>query len=144
MARQLGSRLPTDRAGRWRSAQAIVATDPYADSRSPAARSALVTFPRAAPKAKLALPIELDGARVLCLRGREVYSDYLRTPKGPRFMTLIEKALGKEITTRTWDTVVKLARPALASPTCIGRTTGRPSRSRTCSSSPWGRGSQPG
>ena len=90
--------------------QAIVAADPYADF--PASRGAkrVVTFLRSAPKAKLALPVELDGARVLCLRGREVYSDYLRTPKGPVFMTLIAKTLGKEITTRTWDTVVKLAR----------------------------------
>ena len=90
--------------------QAIVAADPYAKYPPAPGAKRVVTFLRAAPKAKLALPVELDGARVLCLRGREVYSDYLRTPKGPVFMTLIEKTLGKDVTTRTWDTVVKLAR----------------------------------
>ena len=90
--------------------QAIVAADPYAKFPPAPGAKRVVTFLRGAPKAKLALPVELDGARVLCLRGREVYSDYTRTPKGPVFMTLIEKTLGKEITTRTWDTVVKLAR----------------------------------
>jgi uncharacterized protein (DUF1697 family) len=90
--------------------QAILAADPYSDFPPSPGAKRVVTFLRAAPKAKLALPVELDGARVLCLRGREVYSDYTRTPKGPVFMTLIEKALGKEITTRTWDTVAKLAR----------------------------------
>jgi len=90
--------------------QAIVAADPYAKFPPAPGAKRVVTFLRGAPKAKLALPVELDGARVLCLRGREVYSDYTRTPKGPVFMTLIEKTLGKEVTTRTWDTVVKLAR----------------------------------
>ena len=90
--------------------QAILAADPYAKFPPAPGAKRVVTFLRAAPKAKLALPVELDGARILCLRGREVYSDYTRTPKGPVFMTLIEKTLGKEVTTRTWDTVVKLAR----------------------------------
>lgn len=31
-------------------------------------------------------------------------------PRGPVFMTLIEKSFGKEVTTRTWDTVAKVAR----------------------------------
>jgi hypothetical protein len=33
----------------------------------------------------------------------------VRSPKGPVFMTLIEKTFGKEVTTRTWDTVKKAA-----------------------------------
>jgi uncharacterized protein (DUF1697 family) len=109
MAKQLGRTFPTI-VRSVEDLQAIVAADPYADF--PVSRGAkrVVTFLRAAPKAKLALPVELDGARVLCVRGREAYSDYQRTPKGPVFMTLIERTLGKEITTRTWDTVVKLAR----------------------------------
>ena len=109
MTKQMGRSFPTI-VRSVEDLQAIVAADPYADF--PVSRGAkrVVTFLRAAPKAKLALPVELDGARVLCLRGREVYSDYVRTPKGPVFMILIEKTLGKEITTRTWDTVVKLAR----------------------------------
>src|ERR1051325_7467787 len=56
------------------------------------------------------LPIERDGARILVMKGREVFGAYLPTPKGPVFMTLIEKTFGKDVTTRTWDTVAKLAR----------------------------------
>ncbi len=41
-----------------------------------------------------------------------MFSAYLPSPKGPVFMTLIEKTFGKEVTTRTWDTVRKLAPPA--------------------------------
>jgi len=41
--------------------------------------------------------------------GREIFSAYLPTPKGPVFMSLIEKTFGKEQTTRTWDTIAKVA-----------------------------------
>ena len=44
------------------------------------------------------------------MRGAEAFSVYVRHPKGPVFMTLIEKTFGKEATTRTWDTVAKVAR----------------------------------
>src|SRR3989442_485218 len=60
--------------------------------------------------AKLRLPIERDGARILFMTEREVFSAYMPTPKGPVFMVLLEKAFGKEVTTRTWDTVAKVTR----------------------------------
>jgi len=44
------------------------------------------------------------------ISGSEIFSAYLPTPKGPVFMGLIEKTFGKEQTTRTWDTIVKVAR----------------------------------
>ena len=44
------------------------------------------------------------------MKGREVFSAYVPSPKGPVFMALIEKALGKDVTTRTWETVGKVAR----------------------------------
>jgi len=69
----------------------------------------IVTFLREAPAAKPKLPIELHGARILAIRGCEVLSAYLRTDKGPVFMTLLEKTFGKDITTRTLDTVRKCA-----------------------------------
>ena len=90
--------------------RAILAADPYADfGVSPAAKR-IVTFLRLPPGSALELPIEQDNARLLTVIGREVYSAYLPTPKGPVFMTLIERAFGKEVTTRTWDTVAKVAR----------------------------------
>jgi len=111
MTERLGRSFPTI-VRAVEDLQAIVAADPYAAFPLPPGAKRVVTFLRATPKAMLALPIELDGAQILCVKGREVYSAYVATPKGPVFMTLIEKTLGKEITTRTWDTVAKLARTA--------------------------------
>src|SRR6266566_1919756 len=65
---------------------------------------------KVSPKAKIKLPVEMHGARILAIKDGEIFSAYLPTPKGPVFMTLIEKTFGKEQTTRTWDTIVKVAR----------------------------------
>ena len=62
------------------------------------------------PKGKITLPVEMDGARILAMKDREIFSAYMPNPKGPVFMTLIQKTFGKDVTTRTWDTVVKVAR----------------------------------
>jgi hypothetical protein len=56
------------------------------------------------------LPVEAEGTRILAVAGRDVFSAYVPGPKGGAFMGVLEKALGKEITTRTWDTVKKLAK----------------------------------
>ena len=88
----------------------LLASDPYRSFRLLPGSKRVVTFLRDAPAAKLKLPIEQDGARILDLRGNTAFSAYVRTPKGPVFMTLIEKAFGKEQTTRTWETVEKAAR----------------------------------
>ena len=69
-----------------------------------------IVFLRDKPAPRPALPIELDGARILSIEGKEVFSAYVPSPKGPVFMSLIEKTFGKELTTRTWDTVAKVAR----------------------------------
>jgi uncharacterized protein (DUF1697 family) len=88
----------------------MLASDPYRGfGLSPSAKR-IVTFLRDAPKSKVALPLELDGARLLSLKGRELFSAYVPSPKGAVFMSLIEKTFGKELTTRTWDTVAKVAR----------------------------------
>jgi uncharacterized protein (DUF1697 family) len=89
--------------------RSLVARDPYAPFRVHADAKRIVTFLRKRPVSTPALPIEQHGARILTVTGREVLSAYRRTPKGPVFMTLIERAFGKEQTTRTWDTVAKLA-----------------------------------
>jgi len=90
--------------------RAILATDPYAAFGVDPRAKRIVTFLRAKPASRVKLPIELHGARILCVKGREVFSAYLPTPKGPVFMSLIEKTFGKDITTRTWDTITKVAR----------------------------------
>jgi uncharacterized protein (DUF1697 family) len=93
----------------------ILDADPYAAFELPAGARRVVTFLREPPRGKLALPVEVDGARILCLRGREVFSAYVPGPRGPVFMALIEKTLGEALTTRTWDTVKKVAGPGAGS-----------------------------
>ena len=88
----------------------LLASDPYRAFRLKPAAKRIVTFLQRPPHTRIALPVELEGARILAMRGSEIFSAYLPTPKGPVFMTLIEKTFGKEQTTRTWDTVAKVAR----------------------------------
>ncbi len=85
----------------------ILASDPYAAFTLPPGSKRVVTFLRDAHRSKLSLPIELDGARILCVKDCEVFSAYVVGPRGPVFMTLIEKTFGEAVTTRTWDTVRK-------------------------------------
>jgi uncharacterized protein (DUF1697 family) len=88
----------------------LLESDPYKAFRLPPGSKRVVTFLRNEPKSKLALPIELDGARILCVEERAVFTAYVPNPKGAVFMTLIEKTFGKDVTTRTWETVAKIAR----------------------------------
>jgi uncharacterized protein (DUF1697 family) len=88
----------------------ILASDPYPAFRLPPAAKRIVTFLRDEPASTLALPPEVDGARILTVSGRNIFSAYVPSHKGPDFMTLIEKTFGSEVTTRTWDTVTKVAR----------------------------------
>jgi uncharacterized protein (DUF1697 family) len=90
--------------------QTILASDPYRAFRLVPSAKRIVTFLREEPRTKVVLPIELNGARLLGLRGKELFSAYAPNPKGAEFMTLIERTFGKELTTRTWDTVEKVAR----------------------------------
>ncbi len=87
----------------------LLASDPYAAYRVPVAAKRVVSFLRAARSPLVRLPLEADGARVVALRGREAFTTYVASPKGPVFMKLIEQAFGKDVTTRTWDTVRKCA-----------------------------------
>ena len=88
----------------------MLASDPYQAFRLPAEAKRIVTFLRDPPASKLALPVELDGARILAVDGNSVFSAYVPSSKGPVFMKLIDKTFGSEQTTRTWQTVTKVAR----------------------------------
>ena len=87
----------------------LLNSDPYAGARLPAAAKRVVTFLVEAPKGKVSLPAAVDGARIVRVRGSEVFSAYTPSPRGPVFMSLIKKTFGDDLTTRTWDTVTKLA-----------------------------------
>jgi len=90
--------------------QALIEADPYQAFRLPAGSKRVVTFLRSAPEKTLELPPALHGARIWTVRGRDALSSYVHNDKGPVFMTLIEKTFGKDVTTRTWDTVQKVVR----------------------------------
>lgn len=89
--------------------QALLEADPFARFTLPPAAKRVITFLPAAPASLPALPIEQDGARLLAVVGREAFAAYVPGPKGPVFMTLLERTLGKHITTRTVETVRKCA-----------------------------------
>ena len=90
--------------------QALVEADPFAEFRLPADAKCVITFLRQpAGSHALALPIERDGASILGIAGAEVFTAYLPSDKGPAFMSLIERTFGKDLTTRTLDTVRKCA-----------------------------------
>lgn len=87
----------------------LLDADPYAPFTLPANAKRVVTFLREPPTARLTLPLEFEGARIVAVQGREVYTAYVPHPTSPVFMTLIEKTFGKDVTTRTWETVRKCA-----------------------------------
>jgi uncharacterized protein (DUF1697 family) len=89
------------------SLRAILDSDPYQAFRLGPQSKRVVTFLREASTRRVKLPIEYYGARILCVRGTEVFSAYIPGPRGPVFMSLIERTFGKDVTTRTWDTVKK-------------------------------------
>ena len=89
---------------------ALLEADPFAGHELPAQAKRVVTFLRdAAAVPALALPIEQDGVQILRRSGGEVFTAYSPHPQGPVFMALLERTFGRDITTRTLDTVRKCA-----------------------------------
>lgn len=88
---------------------ALLKADPYSDFHISPKAKRVVTFLSHPHNEKLLFPIELDGARILTMKGGEVFTAYVPHDRGPIFMTLIEKTFGKNLTTRTWDTIKKCA-----------------------------------
>lgn len=89
--------------------QKILESDPYAGARVPKQAKRVVTFLRKPPGPKLELPIEQQGAHILGVEGTVAFIAYVPRPNKPVFMTLIDKTFGKDQTTRTWQTLEKVA-----------------------------------
>jgi len=89
--------------------QALLDADPFGKYRLPPQAKRVITFLRAAPGGEIEIPAERDGARILEIAGTEVLCTYVPGPKGPVFMSVLERTFGKDITTRTIDTVRKCA-----------------------------------
>jgi uncharacterized protein (DUF1697 family) len=97
--------------------QALLAAEPFRAFGGPPGAKRVVTFLREPPARLPKLPIEFDGVRILRVIDREVFSDYVVGPRGPVFMTLLQRTFGEGITTRTWDTVRKVTgAPPTANP----------------------------
>jgi uncharacterized protein (DUF1697 family) len=90
--------------------EALLESDPFSKFRLPSNAKRVVTFLRKAPAPPPKLPIERDGATILEMKGAEVFTVYVPGSQGPVFMELLEKTFGKDITTRTLDTVRKCAK----------------------------------
>ena len=90
----------------------LLARDPFARYPLPPKAKRNVTFLRAAPAAKPGLPVNLRGAKILALEGREAFTYYVPREADPAFMVIIEKTFGKEVTTRTWETVERIVKAA--------------------------------
>src|SRR3954471_15525218 len=74
----------------------LLEKDPFAVYRLPQGAKRVVSFLRTRVKVKL--PPEVEGARMLAVKGGEVLTAYVPSPRGPVFMTLIAKTFGKEVT----------------------------------------------
>lgn len=85
----------------------LLAGDPFVAHALPAGAKRVVSFLREPCTPRIPLPYVIGDARVLSLVGREAFSAYVPTGNDPVFMRMIEQAFGKNITTRTWETVRK-------------------------------------
>jgi uncharacterized protein (DUF1697 family) len=108
LKKRLGREFPT-MVRSIEALQALLRSEPFRAFRANAGAKRVVTFLRQVPERLPKLPLEFDGVRILTVIDREVLSDYVVGPRGPVFMTLLQKTFGEGITTRTWETVRKVA-----------------------------------
>jgi uncharacterized protein (DUF1697 family) len=92
--------------------EALIDRDPFAAFTLPHGAKRNVTFLRRRPDEPPTLPLRLRGAEMLALDGREALTYYIPNQVDPAFMVLIDKTLGKEVTTRTWETVLRIVKAA--------------------------------
>jgi uncharacterized protein (DUF1697 family) len=98
-----------------RSTAQLLDADPFAeafaDPALPLGSKRVITFLRQpVDGAGLTLPMAHGEACIMSQQGSEVFSRYVPGARGPAFMPLLEKLFGRDITTRTWATVVTCAR----------------------------------
>jgi uncharacterized protein (DUF1697 family) len=88
----------------------LLASEPYGRFDLAPGSKRVVTFLRQPMPARPVLPKSLGTSRILCMTDTEAFTVYVPDPPGPDFMRLIESTFGREQTTRSWDTVVKVCR----------------------------------
>lgn len=87
--------------------QSLVEHAPFSEFDLPVGAKPVITFLRRPFEKQIQLPIEQDQASILKIERTEVFSAYVPNEKGPVFMAMLERTFGKEITTRTLDSVRK-------------------------------------
>ncbi len=90
----------------------LLERDPFARFKVPAAAKRVVTFFRDRPAQIPKLPITLEAATIYAVLDHAILTAYLPQPGNPVFMTLIEKTFGKDVTTRTWDSLARIVAKA--------------------------------
>jgi uncharacterized protein (DUF1697 family) len=69
-----------------------------------------VSFLKARPPAGTPVPVTGPGAEIVAVQGQEVFSVVDTTgSKTPDLMAAVERTYGKQVTTRTWKTVGRIA-----------------------------------
>lgn len=92
--------------------EALLAGDPFARFDVPPGAKRVVTFFRERPARIPKLPLTLGKATIYAVRDHEILTAYVRQPGNPIFMALIERTFGKDVTTRTWDSVARVVKKA--------------------------------
>ena len=92
--------------------EAVLERDYFATQKLPPNAKRNVTFLADPPKTKPALPVELRGARICAIEGDVAYTYYVPNIADPSFMTAIERTFGRNVTTRTWETVGRIVKAA--------------------------------
>lgn len=90
----------------------LLDADPYASFKLTPGSKRVVTFLRQPTDVSLDFPQSRDRAHIHTRIGLEIFSSYVPSGNSPDFMLLIEKAYGKEVTTRTWETIGRVVRAA--------------------------------
>lgn len=90
--------------------EALLASDPYARFKLAPDVKRVVTFLRTPLDSSTKLPDEIEGARIVAINGREMFTTYTRGANTPVFMQLIARQVGKEQTTRSWETIQRCVR----------------------------------
>jgi uncharacterized protein (DUF1697 family) len=92
--------------------EALLASDPFARFDVPRAAKRILTLFRQRPARIPKLPLTLEKATIYAVRDHEILTAYVPQPGNPVFMALIEKTFGKDVTTRTWDSVARVVKKA--------------------------------
>jgi uncharacterized protein (DUF1697 family) len=92
--------------------RALIKADPFKNIKVEAETRLYVTFLAEKPKSKIAAPYKTwDGDyKILLIKNNNVISTLASSPKHgtPDVMDLLGKEFGKQITTRTWNTILKI------------------------------------